>query len=156
YGLGLHTAAARGLDLRGSVIDLYATDAYDAAAGGFRPDANPVYESIPFYAGLRGTTAFGVFTDNTHQMRFDLASDGTHAKVSAAAGAIDQYLIAGPRLSDVVRRFTRLTGRTPLPPPWALGFHQSRWEAPCDGASSDRPFCSASEITSVVQRFHDE
>jgi alpha-glucosidase len=154
YGLGLHTAVAKGLDLRGSTIELYDTDAYDATAGGFPANAPHLYESIPFYAALRGKTAYGVFTDDTHKMRFDLASDGAHVKISGTR--FDQYLVAGPALRDVVRRYTRLTGRTPLPPPWAIGFHQSRWEAPCDGSPADRPFCSAAQITSVAQRFHDD
>lgn len=159
YGLGLHTAssAARGLDVRGSIVELYNTDAYDADAGGFRSDASPLYESIPFYSGLRGKAAYGVFTDNTHRMRFDAgATEKDRLRVTAWGGTIDQYLVPGPHLRDVVRRYTRLTGTTPLPPPWALGFHQSRWEGPCDGAPADRPFCSAAQIAAVAQRLRDE
>jgi alpha-glucosidase len=158
YGLGLHAATQPGhaLDLRGSTVELWNTDAYDAAAGGFRPDAASLYESIPFYVGLRGATAYGVFTDNTHRVRVDLASsDPARVRLSAWGGAIDQYLVAGPRMRDVLRRYTLLTGRTPLPPPWALGFHQSRWEGPCDGSPAERPFCSASQIVQVAQTFRD-
>jgi alpha-glucosidase len=159
YGLGLHTAtqAGQGLDIRGSVIELYNTDAFDSAAGGFRPDAKSLYESIPFYVGLRGKTAYGLFTDNTHRLRFDLAStDATKVRMEAHGGAVDQYLVAGPSMRDVVRRYTLLTGRTPVPPPWALGFHQSRWEGPCDGAPAERPFCSASQIVALAQAFRDQ
>jgi len=35
--------------------------------------------------------------------------------------------MAGPSAADVMRQYTALTGRMPLPPLWALGFHQSRW-----------------------------
>jgi alpha-glucosidase len=162
YGLGLHTAsrataAARpGLDIRGAVVELTNTDAFDAAAGGFRPDAPSLYESIPFYVGLRGATAYGLFTDNTHRLTFDLAAtDKTKVRMAAQGGAVDQYLVAGPSMRDVVRRYTRLTGRTPMPPPWALGFHQSRWEGPCDGAPADRPFCSAAQIVALAQTLRD-
>ena len=158
YGLGLHTATkpGTGLDMRGSVIDLRNTDAFDATAGGFRPDAPSLYESIPFYVGLRGKTAYGLFTDNTHRLRFDLAkTDASKVRATATGGAVDQYLVAGPLVRDVVRRYTSLTGRTPMPPPWALGFHQSRWEGPCDGAPVDRPFCSASQIAALAQGFRD-
>ncbi len=160
YGLGLHTrgkGGARGLDLRGSVVELFNTDAYDDGAGGFRPDAPSLYESIPFYVAVRGGAAYGVFTDNTHRTRFDLASsDPGRVRVEAAGGAIDEWIFAGPRVRDVVRRYTRVTGRTPLPARWALGFHQSRWEGPCDGAPSERPFCGADQIVGVAQRFRDE
>lgn len=160
YGLGLHTRGkrgARGLDLRGSVVDLYNTDAYDDAAGGFRPDAPSLYESIPFYVAVNDDGAYGVFTDNTHRTRFDLAaSDPGRIRIEASGGAIDEWLFAGPHVRDVVRRYTRVTGRMPLPAPWALGFHQSRWEGPCEGAPAERPFCSADQIAAVAQRFRDE
>ena len=140
YGLGLHTRAGSGLDLRGRTVELYNTDAYDPGAGGFRPDAPMLYESIPFYLGLRAGAAYGVFTDNTHRTRFDLAAtDLFRTTVTAWGGAIDQWLVAGPALRDVVRRYTLLTGRMPLPPRWSLGFHLSRWEGPCDGSPADRP-----------------
>jgi len=155
YGLGLHTAT-KSLDLRGSVVDLRNTDAFDAAAGGFRPDAPSLYESIPFYVGLRNKTAYGLFTDNTHRLRFDLAStDPSKVRTTASGGSIEQYLVAGPSMREVVRRYTLLTGRTPIPAPWALGFHQSRWEGPCEGAPGDRPFCSAPQIASIAQTFRD-
>ena len=35
-------------------------------------------------------------------------------------------MIAGPSTADVVRRYTDLTGKPPLPPLWALGYQQSR------------------------------
>jgi alpha-glucosidase len=159
YGLGLHTAvmdAAKGLDLRGSIVELWNTDAFDAAAGGFPADAPHLYESIPFYVGLRGKTAYGVFTDETHRTRFDLASTAKdRVRVTSFGARIDQYLVPGPSMKDVLRRYTGLTGRTPLPPPWALGFHQSRWEGPCDGSPAAKPFCSAAQIAAVAQRFRD-
>jgi alpha-glucosidase len=160
FGLGLHTAAGRaprGLDLRGTVIDLYNTDAFDGTAVGFKPDAPSLYESIPFYIALRDDVAYGVFTDDTHRTKFDLASsDKTHVRMTSAGPRVDQWLIAGPKVRDVVRRYTRLTGRTPQPAPWTLGFHQSRWEGPCEALPADRPFCSASQIASVAKRFRDD
>lgn len=160
YGLGLHTAAraGRGLDLRGAVVELYNTDAFDPGAGGFRPDAPSLYESIPFYVGLRGKTAYGVFTDNTHRLRFDLGkTEPSRLRTTAWGGAIDQYLVAGPSMKEVVRRYTLLTGRAPVPAPWALGYHQSRWEGPCDGspASAGRHFCSASQILAMADTLRE-
>ncbi|MFO0578365.1 MAG: glycoside hydrolase family 31 protein [Polyangia bacterium] len=125
YGLGQKTGA---LSRRGRVLVLRNTDAYSDVYGGFAPQADPLYESIPLLLGLRGGRAYGLFTDNTFRQRYDLAATepGTY-RITAAGGEIDQYLIAGPRLLDVLRRYTALTGRAPLPPRWALGYHQSRW-----------------------------
>ena len=47
--------------------------------------------------------------------------------MKAALGEIDLYLFLGPAVSDVVSRYTELTGRIPLPPRWGLGYHQCRY-----------------------------
>jgi alpha-glucosidase len=157
YGLGLHTRSSKSLDLRGKVVELYNTDAYDSPSGGFSPDATSLYESIPFYIGLRGKTAYGIFTDNTHRMRFDLASSSAdEARTTAFGGTMDQVLVPGPSMREVVRRYTQLTGRMAAPPTWALGFHQSRWEGPCEGSPAGKPFCSSNQIKGLVGTFREK
>lgn len=155
YGLGQHTRSATSLDLRSTVVDLYNTDAYDDGAKGYRPDAPRLYQSHPVYLGLRGGVAYGVFTDNTHRMRFDVGRrDASRIEASATGGAIDQYLLPGPSFRDVLRRYTRVTGRAPLPAPWSIGMHLSRWEGPCEVAN-DRPFCSAPQVVELARRLRD-
>ena len=46
---------------------------------------------------------------------------------SAVDGNIDYYFINGPQIKEVVEMYTYLTGRTPLPAIWTLGYAQSRW-----------------------------
>lgn len=43
------------------------------------------------------------------------------------SGVIDMFLMLGPKPNDVFRQNSGLTGRFPLPPLFALGYHQSRW-----------------------------
>lgn len=118
YGFGEKTGP---LDKRGRAMTFWNTDAYS-------PDAGPLYQSIPFFIGLRGGVAYGVFLDDTHRLRFDMAAADPSRYVLATAGdEVDQYLFAGPAIRDVVERYTRLTGRMSLPPRWTLGYHQSRW-----------------------------
>ncbi len=125
YGLGEKTGP---LDRRGRAFTNWNTDAYDAALGGFRPDGDPLYQSIPFLIGLRGATAYGWFVDSSYRTRFDLAAtDPRTLDVVTTGGVMDEYLIAGPAIPDVLTRYTALTGRPSLPPRWTLGFHQSRW-----------------------------
>lgn len=125
YGFGEKTGP---LDKRGLALTFWNTDAFQPAFQGYPPGADPLYQSIPFFIGLRGAHAYGVFLDNTHRLRFDMAAAEPGAyTLSAAAGEMDQYLFAGPAMADVVRRYTALTGRTPVPPRWSLGYHQSRW-----------------------------
>ena len=40
---------------------------------------------------------------------------------------LDVYIAYGPQPLDVLTHLSHLLGRMPLPPKWALGFHQSRW-----------------------------
>lgn len=125
YGFGEKTGA---LDRRGRELVFYNTDAYDEDLGGYPADDDPLYASIPFFVGLKDTSAYGYFLDDTHRLTMDVASaDPGEVRVTADGGAIDQYLFAGPRIADVVERYTRLTGRLSMPPRWSLGFHQSRW-----------------------------
>lgn len=43
------------------------------------------------------------------------------------SGIIDLYIMTGPSPKDVVRQYGSLTGTTPLPQRFALGYHQCRW-----------------------------
>lgn len=149
FGLGLRTGTS--LDRRGRVMEFWNTDAYDPEARGFRPDADPLYESIPFFVGLRGSTAYGSFLDNTWRLRLDMAaSDPTTYRLMAFGGPVVQYLIAGPSMREVLRRYTWLTGRMPLPPKWSLGFQQSRWEGPCDAPSPEQLFCDQAGLRAAA------
>jgi alpha-glucosidase len=120
YGLG---DKAGPLDRRGRAFAMWNSESY-----GWQGTTDPLYKSIPFFIGLRGGNAYGVFFDNTHRSSFDFGkeSDGT-LSFGAEDGVLDYYFIAGPQPSKVIERYTALTGRTPLPPLWSLGFQQSRY-----------------------------
>jgi alpha-glucosidase len=121
YGLGDKTG---NLDRRGESFVDWNTDAW-----GFQRDTDPIYKSIPFYiaTGADGG-AYGLFLDNTWRSWFDFGhrNDAT-IEIGSEGGPIDYYIIAGPNVRDVVRRYTDLTGKAPLPPLWSLGFQQSRY-----------------------------
>jgi alpha-glucosidase len=126
FGLGDKTG---GLDRRGGTFVDWNTDFF-----GFAPWSDPIYKSIPFYIGVSGDgTAYGLFLDNSWRSSFDFGHrDASVTEVSAPDGPVDYYVIAGPSVGEVVRRYTDLTGKPPMPPQWALGYQQSRW-----GYSSD-------------------
>jgi len=115
-----------GLDKRGRVLRMRSQDA------NLRVEADPLYLSIPFFLGLRfeagRSRALGVLLDAFAPSLFDVAkSDTGRVWMETTAGGLDLTLFPGPRPADVLRRFTARVGRTPLPPRWALGHHQSRW-----------------------------
>jgi alpha-glucosidase len=124
FGLGEQpTLLAR----NGSVYPLWNTDRF-----GYRSGDMPIYSSIPFYLGIRDGVAHGVLYDNPYRADFDFAGRLQQSISYMAEGGIDggelrYYVIPGPGLDSTLARYTRLTGRTPLPPRWSLGYHQSRY-----------------------------
>ncbi len=120
YGLGDKPGP---LEKRGHAYVMWNTDAY-----GFGEAGDPLYKTIPFILSVRpGGAAYGLFLDTTHRSGFDLCATEPDTLALASAGPCRLYVIAGPRATDVLERFTTLVGRTPLPPIWALGYGQSRY-----------------------------
>ena len=111
------------IDRRGHAVELWNTDAFR-----FRRGTDPLYKSIPFVLRLGDEAAVGLFYDNTFRSRFDLgAAEAGRMTWEADGGAFDLTVLAAPTPLGVVERFARLTGRTPMLPRWALGYHQCRY-----------------------------
>ncbi len=122
YGLGERTF---GLDLRGRRYENWNTDPRTYHVG-----QDPIHLCIPVLLGLHsdGNQAYAIFFDNTFRGYFDLGKrDVNTLSFGAENGPLRYYFIYGPETSEVLNRYTELTGRTPLPPLWMLGYHQSRW-----------------------------
>jgi alpha-glucosidase len=121
FGLGEDNENPGRLDRRGTIRDLWA---------GQKIKSGNVTAQYPIPLLLstgRHGHAYGVFYDNAHELRFDLAkSVPDEVRCDGPGGEIDLYVIAGPRLAEVVERYTSLTGRPSLPPLWALGYWQSK------------------------------
>lgn len=122
YGLGDKTGGT--LDRRGKSYVDWNTDSY-----GFDSSTDPIYKSIPFFVATGGDGgSYGVLLDNTQRTWFDFGHKTADTlEMGGPDGPIDYYVIAGPTTRDVVRRYTDLTGKAPLPPEWALGYQQSRY-----------------------------
>ena len=69
-----------------------------------------------------------MFFDNTFRSNFDVGhtTQGLMA-FGAEGGELNYYVLDGPALKDVVKRYADLTGRLPMPPLWALGYNQCRY-----------------------------
>jgi alpha-glucosidase len=137
YGLGERAAP---LNRRGRIYRMWNRD----PGGSYGPGADPLYLGIPLWLSLHADSAYLVFYENPFEALFDLgASEPGAAWVTFAGGALREYVFYGPP-SRLLERYTALTGRPPLPPRWALGFHQSRWS-----------YGSAEEVRAVAQGFRD-
>jgi alpha-glucosidase len=135
FGLGDKTGL---LDRRGTYVD-WNTDSF-----GYASSTDPIYKSIPFFVAVGGPGgSYGLFLDNIWRGSFDFGhrTDGV-IEFGAVDGPVDYYLIAGPGIAEVVRRYTDLTGKAPLAPLWALGYQQSRWS-----------YMSDAEVRQLAARF---
>lgn len=87
-----------------------------------------LYKSIPFLIAMKGKEAFGIFFDNTFESHFDMGKENSkYYYFGAVDGNLDYYFIYGPSIKEVVGGYTYLTGTTPLPQLWTLGYQQCRW-----------------------------
>ncbi|MBS1529926.1 MAG: DUF4968 domain-containing protein, partial [Bacteroidetes bacterium] len=120
FGMG---DKATELNLRGKRLKNWNTDAYS-----FAWNQDPLYRTIPFYISVNEGIAHGIFFDNTFRSEFDFgAEDTTKTSFWAEGGELQYYYIHGPHMMDVVKRYHSITGTHPMPPLWALGYHQCRW-----------------------------
>lgn len=110
-------------NIRGKRFTMWGSDTY-----AFAKDQDPLYRNIPFYLGLNNGISYGLFFDNTFRSYFDFCHEETN-QVSfwADGGELNYYYIHGPHMMDVVKRYSTITGTHPMPPMWALGYHQCRW-----------------------------
>ncbi len=110
-------------------------------AGGPLNPSGPLYNSMPFTLALgKGSQsveyAYGVFLDNVSQSYFNMGSndysdmDGKYY-FGALYGELDYYIMVGVEQSDtknvvgdVIHQYTTLTGKSAMPPMYALGYQQ--------------------------------
>lgn len=112
----------------GRRLRMYSTDAigYDAER------TDPLYKHIPFFIkrdAARGLTC-GVFYDCPQNGVFDIGCERSgywdpYATFACDGGEIDYYILPADSLSQAVRAYTDLTGKTALPPLKTLGYMAS-------------------------------
>ncbi|MBI1292350.1 hypothetical protein GC173_14110, partial [bacterium] len=159
YGLGEKTG---GLDKSGRSwhfwnVDVVADHPHNCDSDHY----DPAYASIPFHISKRGGQWFGVLLNNPYRTyihaglkeepgrlfhpSLGLRDPGdVHFALGAWDGDLDLWLIPGPTLGDVVRRFAQLTGVHEMPPHWALGYQQCRWS-----------YLSTDELKEMSDRLHE-
>ncbi len=113
------------LDKRGHRITFWNTDPPHM----HNPATGPMYSSIPFWMTQRPDgRCWGLFMDSAGRSDLDAgASDPSLLSFGVVDGDLTYYVFAGPTPADVLRQYSELTGRMPMPPRWALGYGQARW-----------------------------
>ena len=122
YGLGERCGP---LDKKGMRFRMVNLDALGYNA----KDTDPLYKHWPFYITFlpEADLFYGLFYDTPAVCEFDLGKEidayhGDYRYMKAEEGDLDVYLIYGPDLPSVVRKFHFLIGGMALPPRWALGY----------------------------------
>jgi alpha-glucosidase len=134
YGLGSRAAS---FNHRGREFRMWNSD----PGGAYDLGSDPLYVNIPVYLSIKRDGSYLIFYENAHDGYFKFGkTEGNRetkgysgpdklsqkATVQFLGGALRSYFISGSP-AEVLERYTLLTGRHPMPPSWALGYHQSRW-----------------------------
>lgn len=98
-----------GLDFNRMVVDIW----------NIHPQA---YMVMPFFMNPRG---YGLLIENPFKAQFDFKSQGTFT-YSATGGPLRFYVFPSDSLYEILDEYSKLTGRTPMPPRWTTGYMQSR------------------------------
>jgi len=129
------------LDRRNEAFSNWNTDAF-----GWQESTDPIYKTIPFVLTFRKGVAAGIFLDNTWRSSFDFNKELRDGySFGSEGGPLDYYILYGPAPKDVVREWAWMTGTTPLPPMWTLGYQQSRYS-----------YYPESEVRRIASRLRSE
>lgn len=120
YGFGERTGF---LDKLAERKTNWTTDALD-----YGSLTDEMYQAIPVFMALRPGLSYGVFLNSTYWSQFDIGATQPGVwQMLTRSPELDYYIIYGPEPAQILTTYTELTGRMPLPPKWALGYHQCRW-----------------------------
>ncbi len=139
YGMGEKTFGK--VELSGFRAKFWNTDVwgdFHFAQWGEHP-TDPSYFSLPYLAVRVGDECFGLLVHNPYPAYMETpGSDESRVfvewqrtspllQIGSEGGQPNLWVIYGPTIKEVTRKLQKLIGVTPLPPAWALGYHQSRW-----------------------------
>ncbi|KAL1504554.1 hypothetical protein AB1Y20_010954 [Prymnesium parvum] len=135
YGLAEHAAPMNLPSTRGEgaryaePYRLWTLDVYDYELDS--PMA--LYGGVPLLLAHSAASTAAALWFNPTETFIDISReqvdgvDTTSSFWMSESGVIDLMLLPGPTPADIFRQYAALTGVTPLPPRFALGYHQCRW-----------------------------
>jgi len=138
-GLGEKTG---NLDKRGNSYENWNSD-----NPAYATNHDPLYQSIPFFIGVHGKVAYGIFLDNSFRTKFNFgaSTDDQFSSFSASDGDMNYYFFGASTVAGIISDYTWLTGRMPMPPYWSLGYQQCRWS-----------YFPESQVMNIAQQFRDK
>ena len=118
-GLGEKTGP---INRRGNAYSMWNSD-----VPAYSLEQDPLYVSIPFYITGNDKHVYGIYVDHSSKSHFNFGAACDYTSISVEDDHLRYYVILGNSVSEISSKYRKLTGYTPLPPKWSLGFHQSRW-----------------------------
>ncbi len=118
-GLGEKTG---GLNRAGNSFTLWNSD-----NPGYTGNSDPLYQSIAFYYGAHNGHTYGILLDHSQKSKFNFGAAQDFTSIEVNDDHLVFFFIPGDNLTEIASKYRQLTGCTPLPPKWSLGYHQSRW-----------------------------
>ncbi|HVS29965.1 MAG TPA: TIM-barrel domain-containing protein [Thermoanaerobaculia bacterium] len=114
YGTGERFQA---LNQRGFILPMRVDDRYgNKGVGSHKP--------VPFFISSKG---FGVWVDSFATGVFDLSgSERFNTDLTFSDTRLRVVFIGGPSIANILKTYTALTGRSPVPPAWSFGLWKSR------------------------------
>ena len=81
------------------------------------------YKAVPFFLSSNG---YGMFVHTSAPVTFDFGHDfDQHTVIYTGDDVLDLFVFIG-QPKDILREYTALTGRSPVPPLWSFGLWMSR------------------------------
>lgn len=77
------------------------------------------YKNVPFYVSSKG---YGLFVNSSDTVSFEIGSEKvSRVEVSVPGQELTYSVIGGGTPKEVLKRYTDLTGKPPIPPAWSFG-----------------------------------
>ena len=100
---------------------------YNYDQGGYKRDDDPLYVSIPFFISISNDIT-GYFINSPARIEIDVGLiDYNKIQAKVADTGFELFVFHGNSIEGIIKNFTKLTGKTFVPPKWALGHQISRY-----------------------------
>jgi oligosaccharide 4-alpha-D-glucosyltransferase len=108
------------MNRRGYHLNLYNSPAYGYGLG-----AENLNFSVPVIISSAG---YAIFFDNPSRGYIDIGlNDKNVLEAGFVSGELTYYVVFGKNIDEILKNYTSITGRQPLPPRWVLGNFVSRF-----------------------------
>ncbi|KAJ9098154.1 hypothetical protein QFC21_004483 [Naganishia friedmannii] len=106
-----------------------------------------LYGAIPLIHAQNGKHSVGLLSLVASETLVDVThpKSGVQTHWMSESGIMDLLILPGPDPSALFKQYASLTGTTDLPPQWALGYHQCRWN-----------YIDETDVLEVQRRFDEE